>query len=63
MFSFFILNLKGIKMLILCIFNHFYIKASPFQKWTFLKMSNSKKIAKLFFAFFFMFLNKYIFIM
>ena len=44
------------------IFFSFCIKAGLYQKWTFLKMSNSKKIAKSFFPIFYHFFLVFYFI-
>ena len=47
---------------IMMIFYLFFIKAGSYQKWTFLKMSNSKKNAKSFFPIFYHFFLVFYFI-
>ena len=47
----------------LMIFSQFFILFHPFQKWTFLKMSNSKKFTKSFFSIFYHFFLVFYFIM
>ena len=47
---------------ILVVFSQFFILFHPFQKWTFLRMSNSKKITKSFFPIFYHFFSVFYFI-